>query len=108
MQGVVKSDGMDKTVVVTVQRLVKHPRVKKYIRRNSRFMAHDAHNEARVGDTVEIEETGTGLPILLTGCSPLRFKAFCSHFARTLPVNRARCFTHNAGRRLAPWRGPLG
>ena len=57
MQGVVKSDGMDKTIVVTVQRLVKHPRVKKYIRRNSRFMAHDAHNEARVGDTVEIEET---------------------------------------------------
>jgi len=48
---------MDKTVVVTVQRLVKHPRVEKYVRRNSHFMAHDPHNEARVGDVVEIEET---------------------------------------------------
>jgi small subunit ribosomal protein S17 len=45
---------MDKTVVVLVNRLVKHPVYKKYIRRRSKFMAHDEQNTARMGDTVEI------------------------------------------------------
>jgi small subunit ribosomal protein S17 len=45
---------MDKTVVVLVNRLVKHPVYKKYIRRRSKFMAHDEQNSARMGDTVEI------------------------------------------------------
>ncbi|MDR1111436.1 MAG: 30S ribosomal protein S17 [Deltaproteobacteria bacterium] len=52
--GVVVSDKMDKTVVVLVNRLVKHPVYKKYIRRRSKFMAHDEQNSARLGDTVEI------------------------------------------------------
>jgi small subunit ribosomal protein S17 len=45
---------MDKTVVVLVNRQVKHPVYKKYIRRRAKFMAHDEKNLARMGDTVEI------------------------------------------------------
>jgi small subunit ribosomal protein S17 len=52
--GVVVSDKMDKTVVVVVNRLVKHPIYKKYIRRTARFKAHDERNLARMGDKVEI------------------------------------------------------
>ena len=55
--GTVVSDKMDKTVVVRVERFVKHPRFKKYIRRSKKYYAHDEKNECRVGDTVEIEET---------------------------------------------------
>ncbi|NLW51035.1 MAG: 30S ribosomal protein S17 [Candidatus Brocadiaceae bacterium] len=57
LQGVVKSDKMDKTVTVTVERLVKHPRFKKYVRRKNTFMAHDPQQTAREGDVVEIEST---------------------------------------------------
>jgi small subunit ribosomal protein S17 len=57
LQGVVKSDRMDKTVTVTVQRLVRHPLYGKYLRRRSTFMAHDPGNTARHGDLVEIEST---------------------------------------------------
>ena len=55
--GRVISNAMDKSVVVTVDRLVKHPLYKKTIRRTSRFMAHDESNECRIGDQVRIEET---------------------------------------------------
>ena len=55
--GVVVSDKMDKTVVVEVTRLVKHPLYKKYIRRKKRFMAHDERNEYQVGDRVQIIES---------------------------------------------------
>lgn len=54
LTGVVVSDKMDKTVVVLVNRLVKHPLYKKYVRRRGKFMAHDEQNSARMGDTVEI------------------------------------------------------
>ncbi|MDR2198538.1 MAG: 30S ribosomal protein S17 [Deltaproteobacteria bacterium] len=54
LTGVVVSDKMDKTVVVLVNRQVKHPVYKKYIRRRAKFMAHDEKNLARMGDTVEI------------------------------------------------------
>jgi small subunit ribosomal protein S17 len=47
---------MDKTVVVRVERLVKDPRYKKYVRRYSRFMAHDETNACAVGDRVRIIE----------------------------------------------------
>lgn len=57
LTGVVVSDKMDKTVVVQVQRLVKHPVYKKYIRRRARFMAHDEANECRTGDTVLIRQS---------------------------------------------------
>lgn len=56
-QGVVKSDKMDRTISVAVERLVRHPRYGKFVRRSSTFKAHDSHNEARPGDVVEIEES---------------------------------------------------
>ncbi len=57
MIGRVVSDRMDKTVVVVVQRLVKHPLYEKYIRKRSRFKAHDERNECHLGDRVLIIET---------------------------------------------------
>jgi len=65
VQGIVESDRMQKTVRVSVERLVKHPRYGKYVRRYSTFMAHDSHDEARVGDVVEIEQTR---PLSKTKC----------------------------------------
>jgi len=57
MRGVVKSDKMQDTVTVTVERLVKNPRYGKYQRRKATFMAHNPHNDAKMGDLVEIEST---------------------------------------------------
>ncbi|MFH1060540.1 MAG: 30S ribosomal protein S17 [Pseudomonadota bacterium] len=57
LTGVVVSDKMDKTVVVQVERLVKHPVYKKYVRRRNRFAAHDENNECHVGDTVLIRQS---------------------------------------------------
>ena len=54
--GVVASDKMEKTVVVRVDRLVKHPKYRRYVRRTSRFMAHD-ETGASVGVKVRIVET---------------------------------------------------
>jgi small subunit ribosomal protein S17 len=54
--GQVVSDKMDKTVVVRVERLVQDPRYKKYVRRYSKFMAHDESNACGVGDRVQIIE----------------------------------------------------
>jgi small subunit ribosomal protein S17 len=56
MTGVVISDKSDKTIVVMVETLVKHPLFKKYIRRRKKFMAHDPANECNVGDKVQIIE----------------------------------------------------
>ena len=50
------SDKMDKTVVVRVERLVKDLRYKKYVRRYTRFLAHDEANDCNVGDRVAIIE----------------------------------------------------
>ncbi len=55
--GVVVSDKMNKSVIVEVSRTVKHPLYKKYIRKRSRFMAHDETNGCHVGDKVRIVET---------------------------------------------------
>jgi len=55
--GIVVSDKMDKTVVVMVERLVRHPQYKKYIRKRKKFKAHDAKNECRIGDKVLLWET---------------------------------------------------
>jgi small subunit ribosomal protein S17 len=57
MRGIVKSNKMDKTITVTVERLMKHPRYGKYVRRKASYKAHDSHKQAKVGDLVEIEET---------------------------------------------------
>jgi small subunit ribosomal protein S17 len=54
--GVVASDKMEKTVVVRVDRLVKHPKYKRYVRRTSKFMAHDDLG-ASAGDKVRIIES---------------------------------------------------
>ena len=54
--GTVVSDGMDKTVVVRVERLVQDPRYQKYVRRRAKFMAHDEENACAVGDRVRIVE----------------------------------------------------
>lgn len=55
--GRVVSDKMDKTIVVSVERLARHRLYKRVIRLTTRFKAHDERNEARIGDTVRIEES---------------------------------------------------
>lgn len=55
--GVVVSDKMDRTVVVEVQRTVRHQLYKKYLRKRVRFMVHDAQDECRIGDKVRIVES---------------------------------------------------
>jgi small subunit ribosomal protein S17 len=55
--GRVVSDKMDKTIVVSVERLTRHPLYKRVVRLTTKFKAHDETNEARVGDTVLIEES---------------------------------------------------
>ena len=56
LTGLVVSDKMDKSVTVLVERRVKHPLYKKYIRRRTKFHAHDEENVCNVGDTVSIEQ----------------------------------------------------
>jgi small subunit ribosomal protein S17 len=55
--GRVVSDKMDKTVVVSVERLRRHPIYKRVVRLSTKFKAHDEDNSAHVGDTVRIEES---------------------------------------------------
>ena len=57
LTGVIVSDKTDKTVVVKVERKVKHPLYGKIIRRSKKYHAHDEGNEYREGETVRIEET---------------------------------------------------
>jgi len=56
-QGIVVSDKMDKTVVVRVERLAKHPQYNRVVKRAKKFKAHDEHNQCSIGDTVAIMET---------------------------------------------------
>ena len=55
--GKVVSDKMEKTVVVVIERLVKHPVYKRYVRKRSRFKVHDEKNECKEGDTIRFMET---------------------------------------------------
>ncbi len=57
MVGTVVSDKMDKTVIILVERLVKHRLYQKYVRRRARFAAHDENNASRVGDKVVITQS---------------------------------------------------
>ncbi len=57
MTGVVVRDKMDKTVVIEVEKFLKHPKYHKYLRRKKRYKAHDEKNECRVGDRVLIMES---------------------------------------------------
>ena len=56
MQGVVVSDKMEKTVVVKVERTVKHPLYGKTMKRSAKYKAHDENNSCKIGDAVKIEE----------------------------------------------------
>ncbi|MFM7300396.1 MAG: 30S ribosomal protein S17, partial [Crocinitomicaceae bacterium] len=55
--GVVTSDKMEKSIVVAVERKVKHPKYGKFVKKTTKFVAHDEKNESHVGDTVKIMET---------------------------------------------------
>ncbi|MCL4145173.1 UNVERIFIED_CONTAM: hypothetical protein GTU68_062027 [Idotea baltica] len=55
--GVVTSDKMTKTIVVMVERKIKHPLYGKFIKNSTKFMAHDEKEECGIGDTVKIMET---------------------------------------------------
>lgn len=55
--GIVTSDKMDKSIVVAVERKVKHPKYGKFVKKTSKFFAHDEKNECNIGDTVRIMET---------------------------------------------------
>lgn len=55
--GVVVSNKMEKSVVVMVERKVKHPMYGKFVKKSTKFMAHDEKNECNIGDTVRIMET---------------------------------------------------
>lgn len=55
--GVVVSNKMDKSITVAIQRRLRHPIYGKYVKKTSKFMAHDENNECSIGDTVRIMET---------------------------------------------------
>ena len=55
--GIVVSNKMDKSVSVLVERKVKHPKYGKFVKKSTKFMAHDEKNECGMGDTVRIMET---------------------------------------------------
>jgi small subunit ribosomal protein S17 len=55
--GLVKSNKMDKTIVVAVERKVKHPKYGKFVKKTTTFFAHDEKNDCGIGDTVKISET---------------------------------------------------
>ena len=57
LSGIVVSDKMDKTVVVSVSRFVKHPKYGKFYKINKKYKAHDEENKYKTGDKVEITET---------------------------------------------------
>ena len=55
--GKVVSDRMEKTIVVSIERLVKHAQYGRYVRRREKFKVHDEKNECRIGDVVRFMET---------------------------------------------------
>ncbi len=56
-QGIVLSDGMDKSIIVRIDRKISHPRYNKPVMRSAKLYAHDESNDAKTGDTVRIMET---------------------------------------------------
>lgn len=63
--GIVVSNKMQKSIVVEVERRVKHPKYGKFVKKTSRFAAHDENGECGIGDTVRIAETK---PLSKTKC----------------------------------------
>lgn len=56
LQGKVVSDKMNKSITVAIERLVKHPIYKKFIKRTTKLHVHDKNNDSNIGDIVEIKE----------------------------------------------------
>jgi small subunit ribosomal protein S17 len=56
VQGTVTSNAMQDSIVVMVERYLKHPKYKKFIKKSTKFTAHDADNVCQIGDTVSIQE----------------------------------------------------
>lgn len=56
-QGKVVSDKMDKTIVVSIERVVRHPLYHKAVKKTVKFKAHDENNESHIGDIVEVMQT---------------------------------------------------
>lgn len=56
LRGKVVSSKMTDTITVAVERFVKHPKYKKYLRRTKKYLVHDAGNTAKIGDVVDIKE----------------------------------------------------
>ena len=54
--GIVVSNNMDKSIVVKIERKIKHPIYKKTIKRSKKYVAHDENNECKIGDLVQIAE----------------------------------------------------
>lgn len=63
--GTVTSNKMNKSIVVSVERKVKHPKYGKFVKQTKKFVAHDEKNECNIGDTVKIMETR---PLSKTKC----------------------------------------
>jgi len=57
LQGVITSDKMDKTIVVSVSRFIKHPKYGKFYKINKKYKVHDEENKCKIGDKVKIIET---------------------------------------------------
>lgn len=57
LQGRVLSDKMDKTIVIGVERRVKHPIYGKFVRKTTKLHVHDENNEAKIGDLVEVKQS---------------------------------------------------
>ena len=55
--GIVASDKMEKSIVVSVERKVKHPKYGKFVKKTTKFVAHDENTDCHLGDTVRIMET---------------------------------------------------
>ena len=72
LQGVVVSDKGDKTVTVRVERRIKHPLYKKFIRQSKKYAAHDAENQCKEGDIVRIQE-----------CRPISKRKTCEVLAES-------------------------
>lgn len=79
--GIVTSNKMQKSVVVTVDRQTTHPLYKRVVRRSIKFLAHDEKNECRVGDTVRIQETRP-----LSRCKRWRVVQVVSKAAQVAPL----------------------
>ncbi len=56
-EGLVTSNKMDKSIVVSVERKLKHPKYGKFLKRTTKLMAHDEKNECNIGDKVKVMET---------------------------------------------------